>query len=322
MRLKNHYKFCPETLSYKKVQNSFRSQLIRFLPILSIASAFSIVMYLVVANLYQTPREKNLTRENKKLLTAFASINSELEKLENKMHQLEQADDSIYRSLLGGSPLPQSIRKAGIGGHMAKYNEQKNYNILVKEAAEKIDILQSRTRVQSKSYDYLLNKTKQNKERLVHLPAIIPVKTKYEDCIGSGFGMRKHPILNITRLHKGIDFHATEGTPIYASANGKIKDAKFSTTFGNVVEIDHGFGFVTLYAHLSKFEIKPGQIVKRGDLIGYVGNTGLSSCPHLHYEVHKNGKEIDPINYFFNDLSPKEYEHITQLSNAFDTSMD
>jgi murein DD-endopeptidase MepM/ murein hydrolase activator NlpD len=172
------------------------------------------------------------------------------------------------------------------------------------------------------SFRSVLKEMFSNKDRLEHLPAIMPISNEDLRRTGSGFGMRRHPILNIYRMHEGIDFHAPVGTEVYATADGIVKDVRTSETFGKMIAIDHGYGLETIYAHLNAYHVRKGQKVKRGNLIGFVGNTGLSKGPHLHYEVHIFNREVDPVNYFFKDLTPEEYRKIVLISQSFEESMD
>ena len=204
----------------------------------------------------------------------------------------------------------------GISMNVAGYPEK------VVNTAKRIDRLNSHLSVQENSYRDVLKEAFRNKTRLNHLPAIMPIANDNLLLTGSGFGIRLHPILKIYRMHEGMDFFAYIGTDVYATADGIVKDVRISETFGKVIEIDHGFGMLTLYAHLSAFNVKEGQRVKRGNIIGEVGNTGMSSGQHLHYEVHIDGKEVDPVNYYFQDLSPAEYRKVVAIAQAYEMSMD
>jgi murein DD-endopeptidase MepM/ murein hydrolase activator NlpD len=320
---KSQYKFCPDRLTYIKIEKNFRTRFKQTFPYLIVAFIVALVIYFFTASLHKTPRELMLMAENFKLQTSVEYVNKRLKDFDNKLNDLEQADDSLYRTILGLDPIPASFRQAGTGGSvhdmmsLPKYNKE-----LISSSYNKIETLFSRLKVQKKSYEILFDKARLNKERLLKTPAIIPIANHDLSKIGSGFGQRFHPILAFTRLHKGIDFHASTGTPVHASANGKVIKAEYSSTFGNVVMINHGFGVTTVYAHLSKITAKVGQEINRGQELGLVGNTGLSVGPHLHYEVHLNGVEVNPVNYFFNDLTPAEYEKVVEVAEQQTTSMD
>lgn len=321
MARKSNYRFCPEKLTYVKIEKNFRTRFKQSLPYMLVAIAVATVFYFFTATVHKTPRELMLMAENFKLQSSISYVDKRLKEFDNKLNMLEQNDDSLYRSVLGFEPIPVNYRKAGTGGGEPPIRPKYSVDV-INNSYNKIESLFSRLKTQKKSYEILFNKAKLNNDRLLQTPAIIPIANKKLDRIGSGFGQRMHPILGFVRPHEGIDFHASSGTPVYATANGTIVNARASGTFGNMVKINHGFGVMTLYAHLSKFSVKHGQKVKRGDEIGLVGNTGLSVGPHLHYEVHLNGVEVDPVNYFFNDITPSEYELVVEAANRQTVSMD
>jgi murein DD-endopeptidase MepM/ murein hydrolase activator NlpD len=319
---KSHYKFCQETLTYSKIERNFKTWLKQVLPYIITASIIGILIYFFAAFAHKTPREKMLIAENSRLESNINKVDHKLKEFDKKLNQLEKTDDSLYRSILGTEPLPLSYRLAGTGGSNDKLLNPKNSVAIINNSYNKLESLFSRLKIQKKSYEILFNKAKLNNIRLKHTPAIIPISNKDLTKIGSGFGQRLHPILNFIRPHKGIDFHSTDGTPVYATADGTIVKADYSSTFGNLIQIDHGFGVSTVYAHLHTIIAKPGQKIVRGEEIGLVGNTGLSVGPHLHYEVHINGIEVDPVNYFFNDLTPAEYEKVVEIAQQYKVSMD
>ena len=193
---------------------------------------------------------------------------------------------------------------------------------MITNVTKQIEVLSKQMVVQSKSLDEIVSLAKEKEKMLASIPAIQPVKNEDLKRMASGFGMRLHPILKSWRMHNGMDFTSPKGTPIFASGNGKIKKAHRSATFGKVVYIDHGYGYETIYAHMSKIVAKRGQKVKRGDIIGYVGNTGRSAAPHLHYEVHKNGRPVNPIYYYYGDLSPEEFIAMQKASQQKGQSYD
>jgi murein DD-endopeptidase MepM/ murein hydrolase activator NlpD len=224
---------------------------------------------------------------------------------------------------VGKSPIPWSIREAGIGGHDPSMNlSNAIYPEHVIRTATRIKQLETHLKVQENSYHEVMREAYRNKIKLNHIPAIMPIYNEDLLLTGSGFGMRLHPILKIWRPHEGIDFFAYTGTDVFATADGIVSNVRVSETFGKVIEINHGYGFTTLYAHLNKFLVREGQRVKRGQIIGEVGNTGLSSGQHLHYEVHVKGQEVDPVNYFFKDLTPSEYKKVAAIAQAYEMSMD
>jgi murein DD-endopeptidase MepM/ murein hydrolase activator NlpD len=282
--------FNPDHLSLTPAKRSLKKRIAIISVFVLICMALGTVGYFLTSGIILTPRENNLLSQNKKLINLFQSLNKKLDEYEVALSELRTMDDSIYRSLIGKAPMPPTIRNAGT--------------------------------VQMNSFRSVLNEMFSNRERLVHLPAIMPISNDNLRRTGSGFGMRLHPILNIVRMHEGIDFHAPVGTEVFATADGVVKDVRTSQTFGKVIVIDHGYGLETFYAHLSDYNVRKGEKVVRGNLIGFVGNTGLSRGPHLHYEVHIFKREVDPVNYFFKDLTPEEYKEIVLISQSFEESMD
>jgi murein DD-endopeptidase MepM/ murein hydrolase activator NlpD len=247
-----------------------------------------------------------------------------MELAEKVLEDLTRRDNDVYRAVFEAEPIPEEIRGAGIGG-ADRYEKFKGYDNekLMRETAERLEGLSRRLVVQSKSYDQLFELAKRKEELLRSMPAIMPIKVSDPEQIASGFGYRVHPVFKTERFHAGVDFTAPIGTPIYATGNGVVERADSeSGGYGNCVQIRHGFGFLTLYAHMSKMLVAPGQKVKRGQVIGLLGNTGLSTGPHCHYEVHRNGEPVNPVAYFIANLTPEEYTKITRSainpSQSFD----
>ena len=265
-----------------------------------------------------------LNREIKQLSTQYELIQNKLTQVELVLDDLQQRDDNIYRVIFEADPIPKSIRKAGYGG-VNRYKDLTGYNNsdLIISTANKIDQITKQLYIQSKSFDDIIELAKNKKDMLAATPAIQPVSNKDLSRMASGYGYRIHPIYKTRKLHTGMDFSAKTGTPIYATGNGKIEKVKKSRRgYGNYVIINHGYGYKTLYAHMSKYIVRKGQKVKRGDVIGYVGNTGMSMAPHLHYEVHKNGKKINPVNFYYNDLTPELYEKMLEICSQNNQSFD
>jgi murein DD-endopeptidase MepM/ murein hydrolase activator NlpD len=237
---------------------------------------------------------------------------------------LQETDDNLYRTIFGAEPIQPTQRQAGIGG-VNRYDELEGYNNsrLVVETAKRLGDIRKNVYVQSKSFDELILLSREKENMLRSIPAIIPIATKDLTRIASGFGLRIHPIYKISKFHSGMDFTAPLGTEIYASGDGTIESVNSGLRgMGNYIVINHGFGYSSLYAHLQSFSVKAGQKVHRGDVIGYVGNTGLSIAPHLHYEIKLNGQHVDPVNYFFNDLSAAEYEKMIEIASKTGQSFD
>ena len=240
------------------------------------------------------------------------------------LKQLEKRDNEVYRSIFEADPISSDVRKGRYGG-VNKYRALENYDFadIVLESAKKLDRVAKQMYVQSKSYDELLKEVKNKSKLLASIPAIQPIPNKNLRAMASGYGYRIHPIYKTSKMHTGMDFTAKIGTPIYATGDGIVEVADAASQgYGHHVVINHGFGYQTLYGHMSKMATKPGVKVKRGDLIGYVGSTGLSTGPHVHYEVIKNGEKVNPINFYYNDLSPEEYQIMLELSSKSTQSYD
>lgn len=251
-------------------------------------------------------------------------LQQRMELASNVLKDLQHNDDNIYRVIFEADPIPSSVRQAGYGG-VNKYKALEGYDNsdLMIETTKRLDMITKQIYVQSKSFDEVFELAKNKKELLASIPGIQPLSNKDLTRIASGFGYRIHPIYKTSIMHTGIDFTAPIGTEIYATGNGVIgRVEKEGRGYGNNVIIDHGFGYETLYAHMSKIAVRQGQRVVRGDIIGYVGSTGSSTGPHCHYEVIKNGTKIDPINYFFNDLTADQYEKVLEISSKYNQSFD
>ncbi len=317
------YYYDSETLSYRKITRKKGRALTFSLLFLSAAALFGFFSYIVVSSYIDSPKEKMLQRENENLKLNYAKLNKRVALAEQVMHNIAERDENIYRIHFEANPISEAQRKAGFGG-INKYKnlEGAENSELIINSSKKVDKLIKEIEVQSRSLDEI-EKLAANKEKLLKaIPAIQPVQNKDLTRLASGYGMRMHPILKYRKMHHGMDFTADRGTPIYATGDGKVIKASRGTGYGNMVIIDHGFGYKTKYAHMSKYNTRKGRYVKRGDIIGYVGNTGLSSGPHLHYEVHKNDKPINPINFYHGDLTPEEYEIMLEKAAEENQSFD
>ena len=314
---KSKYRFNTESLSYDKVRPSFKKRLLILLSYLSFLLLIAILLNVFYSSVFDTPREKILKRENSQLNKQFEILNQKIGHLENVLDDIEKRDDNIYRTIFNADPIPHSVRDAGFGGvNRYEYLEGYDNSDKIIETARRLDKLTKAVYVQSKSYDEVIDMAKNRELQLSSLPAIQPISNKDLTRTASGWGYRIHPIYKIRKFHHGMDFTAPTGTEVYATADGTVELVDRSRRgYGNKVVIDHGFGYKTIYAHLEGFNnLRKGQKVKRGDIIAYVGNTGLSTAPHLHYEVHLNGKKINPINYYFEDLTAAEYDRMIILS--------
>lgn len=324
---KKKYKFNPNTLSYERVGISTKEKLTKILTYFTSSFATALLMVVVFLNMYETPKTKALERENKRLLTQYELMSKDLDKIDKVLAELQQRDDNIYRVIFEAEPIPSSVRRAGFGG-TNKYSELEDLNNseLIISTAKKLDMIAKEAYIQSKSYDEVLKLALNKEEMLASIPAIQPVANKNLKRTASGWGYRMHPIYKVRKMHYGMDFTAPTGTPVYATGDGKVLEVSGSSRsrvgFGLVIKIDHGFGYETLYGHLSAFNVKRGQQVKRGDVIGYVGNTGGSTAPHLHYEVHKNGRAVNPAYFYYKDLTPQEYDKMIAISSNIGQTLD
>jgi murein DD-endopeptidase MepM/ murein hydrolase activator NlpD len=310
------YRYNPDSLSYDRIQKSFGKKLLVLISYLVVIFTAAIILNLLYSGFFNTPKEKRLLRENNQLLFQYELLNDQVSSLESVLSDIEKRDDNIYRTIFNAEPIPRSMRDAGFGGvNRYEYLEGFNQSNVVIETAKKLDKITKAVYVQSKSYDEIIGLALNREDQLASLPAIQPISNKDLTRTASGWGFRIHPIYKILKFHYGMDFTAPTGTEIYATGDGRIITVEWSRRgYGNQIIIDHGYGYKTMYAHLSDFNVRLGQEVKRGDVIGYVGNTGLSTAPHLHYEVYMNNKKVNPINYYFNDLSPEEFDRMIELS--------
>ena len=318
------YYYDTKTLSYKRIELSGLNKLKRLFYFL-IGSAFTaLIMVVIFFQFFDSPKEKRLNREIDALTSQYEIVDDKLRQVELVLDNVQNRDDNIYRVIFEADPIPKSIRKAGYGG-VNRYEDLKGFNNsdLIINTSEKVDQISKQLYIQSKSFDDIIKLAKNKSDMLAAIPAIQPVSNKNLSRMASGYGYRIHPIYKTRKLHTGMDFSAKSGTPIYATGDGKVSKVRRSRRgYGNHVIIDHGFGYKTLYAHMKKYAVRKGQKVKRGEVIGFVGSTGTSVAPHLHYEVHKDGKKINPVNFYFNDLNPKEYEKMLEISSQNNQSFD
>ncbi|MBK9049047.1 MAG: M23 family metallopeptidase [Bacteroidetes bacterium] len=321
---KAKYYFNTNSLKYEKVVIPWGKRLLRVLGFVTTAIVFSVVIVAIAYAYLDSPKEKQLKREISQLTLQYEILQQRFEHVDNVLKDIQHRDDNIYRVIFEAEPIPATVRKAGYGGvNRYKALEGMENSDLIISAARKLDELTKQLYVQSKSFDEIVELAKDKSHMLASIPAIQPVSNKDLTRIASGFGYRIHPIYKTSKMHEGIDFTAPVGTDIYAAGNGNVKEVVYGDRgYGNYVLISHGFGYETLYAHMSKVNARPGQKVKRGDVIGNVGSTGASTAPHLHYEVIKQGLKINPINFFYNDLTPEEYEKMIEISSQSNQSFD
>lgn len=318
-----NYRFNPDTLSFDKIERNVRTLIKRFLGYLSTGIVSGIIFFFIFLQFFETPITKRLKRENEQLLSQYNLMSKDMEKISKALEDIQMRDDNIYRVIFEADPIPSSVRLAGFGGanRYTKLESMDNSELIV-SVAKKLDILSKQVYVQSKSYDEVVKMALGKEKMLASIPSIQPVSNKDLKRTASGWGMRMHPIYRIPRFHYGMDFTAPTGTDVFATGNGIVKEVGRESGYGNTVVIDHGYGFETMYGHLYKTNVKVGQVIKRGDVIGFVGSTGASTSPHLHYEVMKNGQKVNPQNYYFQDLNPAEYEKMISISTNMGQSFD
>jgi murein DD-endopeptidase MepM/ murein hydrolase activator NlpD len=320
----SRYRFNAESLSFDKVTHGVRSLLLRGLAYLVGSLLVAITYYLIFTAFFDSPKEKALLREIDQLTLQYDLIHREMDNLDKVIGQLEEKDDNLYRTIFEAEPIPSTQRESGVGG-INRYEELEGYNNsnIIIETTKKLDYLKKKIVIQSKSFDELYDLARRKEEMLGSIPAIMPISDKDLIRVASGFGLRIHPYYKIVKFHAGMDFTAPLGTDVYATGNGTVADVISSARgLGNHVIINHGYGITSIYAHLDRSNVRKGQKVRRGDVIGFVGNTGMSLANHLHYEIKVNGKNVDPVNYYFNDLTPEEYERMVEIASKTGQSFD
>ncbi|MEN9981466.1 MAG: hypothetical protein RL542_1253 [Bacteroidota bacterium] len=320
------YYYDSENLAYRKIKTKKATKLgVVFLFLLA-SALFGFLSFVVLLNTpyFETPKDRLQAREIDNLKLHYAILNKKIDELNTVADALEERDNNIYRTYFNTAPISDEERKAGFKTKN-RYAELEGFDNseLVKNTTQHVDILSKELAIQSKSLDEILKLAKAKDNLLSAIPAIQPVKNENLRRMTSGFGYRSDPFTKARKMHEGMDFTAKTGTPIYATGDGVVARADNSASgFGNHIVIRHGYGYETLYAHLSKYKARAGQRVKRGDIIGYVGSTGRSEAPHLHYEVHKDNKVVNPLNFYYGNISAVEYVAISKLANQENQSLD
>lgn len=318
------YKFNQDSLSFDRIRLGLGEILLRFLAYFIGSLLIAVIYWIIFAAFFDSPKEKALEREVQQLTIQYDLINREMGDVENVLDDLQKTDDNLYRTIFEAEPISPTLREGGIGG-VNRYKSLEGYrnSNLVIETTNRLDKIRKKVVIQSKSFEALANLAKNKGDMLRSVPAIIPISSQDMTRIASGFGLRIHPIYKIIKFHSGMDFTAPAGTDIYATGNGVVASVQTSQRgLGKNIVIDHGFGYSSTYAHLSNFNVRVGQKVQRGDVIGYVGNTGTSIANHLHYEIRLNGVNVDPVNYYFEDLTPAEYEKVIDIASKTGQSFD
>jgi murein DD-endopeptidase MepM/ murein hydrolase activator NlpD len=321
---KSRYKFNPESLSFDKIRLGVGAMLLRGLAFFVGSLLVALVYYLIFAIFVDSPKEKTLLREIDQLTLQYDLIHREMDNLEKVIGQLQETDDNLYRTVFEAEPIPATLREGGVGG-INRYKELEGFDnsSIVIETTKELDRIRKKVYIQSKSFDDLITLAMRKEEMLRSIPAILPISDKDLTRTASGYGLRIHPIYKIIKFHAGMDFTAPSGTDVYVTGDGTVASIiSAKRGLGNHIIINHGYGYASIYAHLSQFNVRAGQKVRRGDIIGFVGSTGTSVAPHLHYEIKLTGANVDPVNYYFNDLTPQEYERMIEIASKTGQSFD
>lgn len=318
------YYYNTNTLRYEKLETPLRVKLLRVLGFISAAIVTAIIIVSIAYRYFPSATEKKLMQENEQLEEQFNLLEERTNKLQQQMGELEKRDNEVYRTIFEANPIPDSIRSKEIEQQkelqlvMSLTNSQLENSIV-----NTLNNLTNRMGHQQESYAEIAKFINNKEELLASTPAIQPVSNADLKRVASGFGYRMDPVYKTVKFHAGLDFTAPQGTPIYATANGVVRTAgNLGNGYGNHVIINHGYGYETLYGHMFRIKIKNGQRVKRGEIIGWVGSTGKSTGPHCHYEVHKNGRPLDPVYFFYNDLTPEQFDRLLKLAASSNQSFD
>ncbi len=318
------YYYNTHTLRYEKLDTPLRVRLLQAIGFIAASIVTGMIIFAIAFRYIDSPKEKYLRQQNDDLKENYSVFIERVKQLELQMDEIENRDNTVYRSIFASQPIPDSARIKDMEQKKeVKLVQSMGESELVKSMTAQLNNLSLRSAYQMKSFDEISDMVKNKEKLLASTPSIQPVSNKDLTRIASGFGYRIDPIYKARAAHLGLDFTAPLGTPIYATGDGKVADAGFNTGgFGNRVVINHGYGYQTLYGHMLRIKARIGETVKRGEVIGYVGNTGKSTGPHCHYEVHRNGIPVDPIYYFYNDLTPAQFDRILKLAAASNQSFD
>ncbi len=319
------YYYDTETCKFEKLKTSVSDIVINSLGFIILSVVFATGLLFAYNYFFQSPREQFLTRENKELNFYYKLMRKEMGEMDKVLYSLQEKDAQVYRSIFESQPVSSSLINSGTGNmeiYKTLLDQDLSSQDLILSTMDKLNKLKKKAYIQSKSYEEILALSKQKAALLAGMPAIMPMSNPNLTRLVSGFGYRMHPIYKVRLMHTGVDFHADRGTPVYATGDGTIiTTAHNAGGYGNEIEVDHGFGYVTKYAHLERFKVTVGQKVKRGELIGYSGSSGAATAPHLHYEVIHDGVKVNPVHYFFKDLNSEQYKKILELAEQENQSL-
>jgi len=321
------YVFNTNTLQYEKIEKSWKRRFLKVSGLISAILICSVGLYLVAYTIIPTPKELAMKRELTQMEYQFSSFSSDFDKMASQLNSLQNKDAEIHRVIFGIDPIDASIWEGGTGGSENNYlSTIKNSDEFIKSTQDRVENLNYKLQLQERSLDTILYLAKQREKKLLSIPSIKPVredKLKRNIRSMSGYGYRIHPVHKVKKFHKGIDFTAPRGTAIQATGNGKVTRVQNKKRgYGKNIIIDHGFGYTTLYAHLDAVDVKVGDIVTKGQKIGIIGSTGTSTAPHLHYEVRINKKQVNPIDYCMDGLTPEEYQELVHRASIENQSFD
>lgn len=314
MKSRKLYIYNPETDNFERVFHSFRERALKVCGLIFCSLLLAVIFYFIAISVFELPTEENLRKENASLKSQYNILNRRLDNALTVMNNIQNRDDNFYRVMMQMEPLGNVQRFAGLDNEK-RYRELSKISDggLATLLTRRMDLFERQLYAQSISFDQLRMNADKHKDKLAHIPSVMPINIK-DFTMSSGYGVRRDPIYGSRKFHEGLDFAAKTGTSVFATADGKVMDAERMSGYGNCINIDHGYNYVTRYAHLSEILVKPGQEVKRGELIGRVGSTGKSTGPHLHYEVRFKDEPQNPVNYYFMDLTPAEYAEMIQLA--------
>lgn len=317
-----YYKYNPETDNFERVYPSLRMRFAYWGKTWAIAFVIAVVMFIVVFYCFDSPTEENLKAENAHLKAQYGILKRRLDNSLKVMDHLQDRDDNFYRVMMQMDPMSRTQRLAGLDNE-SRYRDLERMSDagLVTQLTQRMDMFERKLFAQSQSFDQLRETMSAQKDKLAHIPSTQPIDLN-TNTLASGFGYRREPIYGLTVFHEGVDYAASTGTPVFATGNGRVEVARREAGYGNCIDIDHGYNYMSRYAHLSEILVKEGEDVKRGQMIGRVGSTGKSTGPHLHYEVRFKGEAQNPLNYYFMDLTPEEYADMIQMAENAGHLMD